>query len=122
MSLKTDPLGNTSRYFRGPTPEEVAIVIKSLGMTIAHFERYFGLNDRCVKQHRRGYRPFPKKHWHVVFENLPDQSVRDFVLNHPSKAKFIAAKKIIEDGNKPKKQRAKKKRKVLIDEKIEALW
>lgn len=112
-------LANAKRYLKAPTVEEIDLVLKHLGVTATQFERFFNVYENCIAQLHMGARAnvtgrygqtyerkLPRKYWHLIFENLPNKS--------HSYLKPVAQ-------TKPKIKRAKKMKKVKMDEKILAL-
>lgn len=111
-------LQNSKRYLKAPTVEEIDLVLKHLGVTAAQFERFFNVYTNCIAQLHMGTRAnvtndngtyerkLPRKYWHLIFENLPTNK----------SSHLIAVTHV-----KPKIKRAKKMKKVKMDEKILAL-
>lgn len=55
------------KYLKPPTYEQIFGFIEELGVNMQHFENYYGIASgilRCVK---KGYKPLPKKYWHIFF-------------------------------------------------------
>lgn len=106
---------NQKKYLKAPTVEEIDAVLKHLGVTAAHFERFFNIYPNCIAQLHmkeranvvREYgtytRRLPLKYWHLIFENLPSK--------HSQHLRPVTKQKI---------KRAKKK-KIKMDDKILAL-
>src|SRR5688572_10445129 len=99
---------NTSKYLKSPTIEDIQSALDNLGVCARHFERYFGIPVKTITKFKVGSQGFPKKYWHLIFENLPKD--KQEVLKTITKP--VAPK--------PKIKRAKKKR-VVMDDKILAL-
>lgn len=63
-------IANVKKYLRQPTVQEVDSFIKELGITDVQFERFYKIPPKTMARFRMGFRPFPKKYWHFVYEKI----------------------------------------------------
>lgn len=85
-------------------------VMAAYGVDEKQFERFFGLYAYCVKHVRRGHRPLPVQHWHIIYECLklldegkPLPIYREDIPQHSE------GKKVFSLFKKPKKKSTKLK-------------
>lgn len=58
---------NTGLYLHPPSQEQIDAYVKKMGVTDAHFERFFKMPKGTIKVVRTGYMQLPKKWWHLFF-------------------------------------------------------
>jgi hypothetical protein len=61
---------NMTRYGIAPSLEQINTYLASTGMSIARFERYFGIPTNILKQARQGRIGLPAAYWHTFYEAL----------------------------------------------------
>lgn len=64
---------NAKKWLVGPTQDQIRAKIKSLGVTIRHFEHYHGIPKNTIQNVLYGFQKLPIKYWHLIFDE-PVQS------------------------------------------------
>lgn len=61
---------NHKKYLIPPTNEQIFKVVAAHGITMAKFERYYGMYEGFLRQIKHGDKKLSPKYWHIIFENL----------------------------------------------------
>lgn len=61
---------NETKYLVPPTWEYMDAFIKEIGISIYHFERYYGLAFNHLAKVRCGLKPLGKSYWHIFYERI----------------------------------------------------
>ena len=84
---------NRAKYAQPPSWEQINEFILESGMSMYHFERFYGIPFNTLTQIKSGYRKLSADFWHFIFEKIKpnygagfidDYNYRD-VKNKPHK-------------------------------------
>lgn len=101
---------NKRKYLHPPTSEQIISFIDELGVTMAAFERFYGIRKDTIRKIKHGDqgRVLPAKHWHIIYEKIkPTYGIGFFMESQivskqktkkviPVKKKINISKKLLE--------------------------
>lgn len=61
---------NRKTYLKAPEVQQTLDFISELGVTMAQFERFYGIAVGTLRQVKCGNAELPAKHWHIVYEKI----------------------------------------------------
>lgn len=59
---------NLGRYIKQPSKAMVRSVAIKVGRSMRKFEKIWGMPDGTCRQYIGGWKPFPAKYWHLIYE------------------------------------------------------
>ncbi len=66
----TITFANKSKYGAPPTWEQIYAFIKETGMSMYHFERFYGIPYNTLTQVKSGKRNLFSAYWHIIYEKI----------------------------------------------------
>ena len=73
---------NLSKYLKQPEWWQVEEFIKELGITMAQFERFYGLPYNTLVQVKSGHKRLSPEYWHFIYERIKPAYGAGFVVDY----------------------------------------
>lgn len=66
---------NEKKYVHPPDWETIRKFIKKLKVSMAKFERLYGIPQGIIRSVKAGYKPLPVRYWHIIYDRVPPPMV-----------------------------------------------
>lgn len=80
---------NKTKYAQPPSWEQIDSFIKELGMTMYHFEKFYGITYNHLTQVKSGVKRLGSAYWHIIYERIKPTYgagfLEDYSTNEPKK-------------------------------------
>lgn len=92
---------NERKYLTPPTWEYMDAFIKEIGISIYHFEKYYGIAFNHLAKVRCGLKPLGKSYWHIFYERIKPKYGIGFYdeINTPKKILKSIPKRTTHDAD-----------------------